>query len=432
VGGGIVVNETIYTYSYRNRGLSSNGDVTSPKSYQVGPGFGVAATDIAGRLSTTSYRTVGDILQFEREDTIGALRAGVWFEHSHLSAHRDATDLTSGTLYNANANVAAASPVLFDYRATLDTIAPYADFDWKASPSLDIRTGLRYQHVRRGFDASVVPNSRPGTPGEVTRSFGSVLPSVEGNYALDTTTHVYAQWGKGSLVPSQAFFYTNDPALGNQAQPQTSQALQGGVVYAGDRVNLTVDAYEIDFSNYVSQVTDAEKNTLFVNNGNVRYRGLEGEGNVALGLGFAAVLNGSLIRAQFRNDAMATPTQRAGDTIPFAPTHTGLLGLLYRRGLWSGSLLTKFVGAEYQGPGGSADGPDRRVGSYHYSNLSLTRALDDFVAHRRASAGLEINNLENRSPVTDSAGRAAIGAARPLLVNVLPKRSFTLFLRGQF
>ena len=379
-------------------------------------------------MSTTAYRTLGNIVQLEREDEHGLLRAGLWLEHSHLTSTRNAIDLTTGTLYNANA--ASASPVLFDYRAKLDAIAPYADYDWKATPSLDVRAGLRYQAVRRRFNASVVPNSRPGTDGEVSRGVHNLLPNLEGNYALAANTHVYLQWAQGALVPNQSFFYTNKPALGNQAQPQTSRAVQGGMVYSAGPANLSVGVYQIDLRNYVSQVTDSSKNTLFINNGKVRYRGIEVEGNVELGFGLTAVLNGSLIRAQFRNDAMATATQRAGDTIPLVPSYTGLLGLLYRQSEWSGSVLAKFVGTEYQGPGGSGDGPDRRVAPYHYINLTATRALDDLLGHQHATVSLQISNLENRTPITDSAGRAAVGPAGPLLVNVLARRGFTLYFRS--
>lgn len=428
-GEGLRLTETVYTYAYRNRGLSPNGDITSAKSYQVGGGFGVVPTDIAGRLSATAYRTLGNIVQVEREDDVGSLRAGLWLEHSHLTGNRNAIDLTTNTLYNAN--VAAASPALFDYRAKLDVIAPYADYDWRPTASLDLRAGLRYQAVRRRFDASVVPSSRPGTGGEVSRSVHNLLPSVEGNYALAANTHAYLQWARGALVPNQSFFYTNRPALGNQAQPQSSEAVQGGIVYSTDRANFSIDVYQINLRNYVSQITDSNKNTLFVNNGQVRYRGVEVEANGELGLGLTAVLNGSLIRAQFRNDAMATATQRAGDTIPLVPSYTGLLGLLYRQSLWSGGVLMKFIGTEYQGAGGSADGPDRRIAPYHYINLTATRALDDLLGQQRhATVSLQVSNLENRTPITDSAGRAAVGPGGPLLMNVLARRGFTLSFRS--
>ena len=405
----LLLSETAYTYAYRNTGLSSNGDITLAKSYQVGKGFGVAATDIGGKLSNTSYRTFGNILQATREDGVGTLLAGLWVEHSHLEGGRNAIDLTTGAQYNANAK--AGSSVLYQYHSTLDTIAPYADYVWKATQDLIVRGGLRYQNVERGFDASVVPTSRPATDGEITRKVHNVLPSLEANYAVVPSTHVYLQWAKGALVPNQSYFYTNTPALGNQAEPQTSQAFQGGVVLTAGPVNAMIDAYQVDLRNYVSQITDANNNTLFVNDGRVRYRGLEFEGNVDLGLGFAAIANGSVIRAEFRNDGIATATQRAGDTIPLVPSYTGLVGLLYRRGPWTGSVLAKLIGTEYQGAGGSSDGNDRRVTPYHYINLTLTRQLNDLLGGHGAALGFQINNVENRD-ADHGLGRSGRGRAQ--------------------
>ena len=185
--------------------------------------------------------------------------------------------------------------------------------------------------VKRGFDALVVPNSRPGTAGKVDRTVNTFLPSLEGNYAFTPETDGYLQWSSGSLVPSQAFFYTNNPVLGNQAEPQTSQTLQGGVASAAGPFSSTVDAYWVDLKNYVSTTTDANKNTVFVNNGRVRYRGVEAKGNASFGQGWAGVANASVIRAQFRDPGLVSPVQQSGDTIPLAPRYTALLGVLYRR-----------------------------------------------------------------------------------------------------
>ena len=427
MGDEVGFSDTLYTYSYVNSGLSVNGDVTLPSSYQVGTGYGLTSTDIAGRLSTNRYRTVGNILQLQRSLGDHTLRGGLWLEHTFQVATRIAQDLTLGTPYAANK--AAHSSALYDYQATLDTVQPFIEDEWKPTATLTIKPGLRYQTVKRGFDALVVPNSRPGTGGEVDRTVHAVLPSLEGNVAFTPETHGYLQWSTGSLVPSQALFYTNSPALGDQAKPQTSRALQGGVVYAAGPLSVTADAYLVDLKNYISTTTDANKNTVFLNNGRVRYRGVEAEGNASLGSGWAVVANASVIRAQFRDAGLVSATQQAGDTIPLAPRYTALLGALYQQGVWSGSLFTKFIGAEWQGAGGSSDGNDRRVSPYSYTNATVSRSLDEWVGPRHASVTLGINNVFDQTPVTDSAGRAAVGASGPLLVNVLARRNYMVSFR---
>jgi iron complex outermembrane receptor protein len=426
--GSLGFSETLYTYSYVNTGLSVNGDVTLPSSYQVGKGFGVEPTDVAGRLSHTRYRTVGNILRFDQQMAANNIfRAGLWLEHTRQAATRNAEDLSTGATYAANKT--AQTSALYDYDATLDTVQPFVESEWKPLPTLAVDAGLRYQTVKRGFSATVVPNSRPGTAGEINRTAHAVLPSLEGNYAFTAGTHGYLQWARGSLVPSQAFFYTNNPVLGNQAKPQSSQSFQAGVIYAAGPVSFTADAYRVDLRNYISTTTDANKNTVFLNNGRVGYRGLEAEGDVDVGFGWTVVGNASLVRAQFRDPGLVSRAQQTGDTIALAPKYVGLLGALYKSGPWSGSVLAKFVGTEFQGPGGSSDGSDRRVAAYSYTNLTAARRLDEWTGRHHAVLGLEINNVFNQTPITDSAGRGAVGPSGPLLVNVLARRNYMVSFR---
>jgi outer membrane receptor protein involved in Fe transport len=191
---------------------------------------------------------------------------------------------------------------------------------------------------------------------------------------------------------------------------------------------LTVDAYQIYLNNYVSTVT-VSGNTEYVNDGGVRYRGIEFEGNRYIGAGFKLVGNASIIRAQFEQSGVTSPKQQAGDDIPLAPRYVGLAGLLYNKGMWSGSLLTKFIGPEYQGKNGSSDGPNYHVDGYSYTDLTIARAVSDLIPLQRARLSFSIYNLQNRTPITDTAGPSAAG---PLEVNVLAKRNFLFAFSGSF
>jgi iron complex outermembrane receptor protein len=138
--------------------------------------------------------------------------------------------------------------------------------------------------------------------------------------------------------------------------------------------------------------------------------------------------NASLMRATFQDSFMTSSIQRAGDTISFAPRYTGLAGLLYGRGRWQASLLTKLVGTEYQGKNGSADGSTCRVGAYSYTNMSVTRLLTDPLSPHQVRLTLSLDNLLNSNAITDNAGPSVIG---PNLVNVLPRRNFMLSVVAQ-
>jgi iron complex outermembrane receptor protein len=415
--------ETVYTYAYNNRGLSPNGDLTKSN---IGSGFGVPGTDIGGRISSDSFRTLGNILQAQRSDAQGTLRAGLWIDQSRQTYNRNALDLSTGQPYNANAN--AASPVLFDFKSTLGVIQPYVEYEWKPTEQWNIRPGLRYQQVRRSFDAQVVPNSLPGTHGPVERRVSTSLPSLDARYRFNPLTQAYVQWSNGALVPSQSFFYTKTPTQSNQASPQNSRAFQVGVTRGDSEASLTLDAYAIHINNYIAAVTQNNV-TQYINAGKVQYKGLELEGQRQLGAGFSALANASVIRAQFQDSGVTSAAQKAGDDIPLAPRYIGLLGVLYQSGPWSASLLTKFVGAQYQGKNGSSDGPNYRVAGYNYTHLTVSRIFGELGALKDSRLSLQINNLRNATPVTDAAGLAASGSP---LVNVLAKRSAMLAFSAGF
>ena len=412
------VEDKVYTYSYRNDGDSLKGDQTSSP---IGSGFaGIAPSDIAGRLTAEDYRVVGNDIRIGYSDRHGTFLLGFWAEHSWQTESRLGVDLSTGLPYNVNKT--AHSPVYFDFGSHLDTIQPYAQYAWEPIDPLKVRFGVRYRDVTRDFDASVVQNYLPGTAGTVSRSVNSTLPSVDASYRVAENTNILAQVSKGSLVPSQAFFYTTNPAAGNQAEPETALAYQLGVVHQAAAYGFGLDAYDIKFDNYVSTVVQ-NGDTLYINSGSVLYRGVEAEGHVVLGAGVTAVANASLLRATFQQSGMTSSTQHSGDTIPFTPDYTGLAGLMYAQGPWSASLLAKFVGTEYQGKNGSADGATYKVKPYSYTNATATRNLTGLPGVENLRLTLGINNLWNSHALTDNAGPSATG---PNLVNVLARTNFML------
>jgi iron complex outermembrane receptor protein len=418
-----VLTETLYTYSYANKGLSLNGDITKSN---IGNGFGVPSLDIGGRRSDNRFRTFGNIVQAERRYKDDILRAGLWLDSSNQSYNRIALDLTTGLPYNANTN--AKSPVLFDFQSSLTIVQPFAEYEWKATDEFSIRPGLRLQQVQRSFDASVVPNSLPGTNGKISRTVNTSLPSLDARYAFNPLTQAYVQWSKGALVPSQSFFYTKTPNQSNQANPQNSTTLQTGFTRGNAQASATADVYVSNIDNYISAVTQ-NGSTQYVNNGKVKYSGLELECQSQLGYGFTGLINASMLRAQFQSSGVTSAKQQSGDDIPLAPHYIGLVGLMYKSGLWSSSLINKFVGSQYQGKNGSSDGPDFFVPAYNYTNFTVTRYLEPTWGMKDARLSLQINNLTNQTPVTDAAGLASTGSP---LVNVLTKRNAMVSLSFGF
>jgi iron complex outermembrane recepter protein len=435
----VSLRNTLYAYAYMSDGLGINGDPTSSK---VGTGFGVNANDIAGNATYNAYRTRGDVLEMEinlgpesqgganvqgQHSSVAAdqLKLGLWMEESHQNANRQALDLVTQQGYALNK--LNNSSTLYNFNDQLRTLEPYANLKWHASERWSFESGLRLQRVERALNGATLPTSLPGTNGVIGKTVTSTLPSLGMHYTLDAHQFLYAQWSRGAIVPLLSYFNTTTPMLSNQAAPETGVGLQMGWNWSDQNSRLNWDVYQVNLENYFSKVVVAG-NTQYINNGAVSYRGVEAEGQTKLSEFMTLFGNASLIRAQFDNNAVTSATQKAGDTLSFAPTYLGLLGFMYQRGDWSANLTSKWVSGQYQGKNGSADGSNYFVPSYNYTNLSVFKYLDVASDFHELKLGLTVSNLLNQTPLTDTAGPSAAG---PLLVNVLAPRSYLLSLSAK-
>ena len=106
--------------------------------------------------------------------------------------------------------------------------------------------------------------------------------------------------------------------------------------------------------------------------------------------------------------------------------------MVYAQGPWSASLLAKFVGTEFQGKNGSADGNVYRVKPYSYTNATATRNVKGLPSVENLRLTLGINNLFNSHAITDNAGYTAAGPPGPNLVNVLARTNYTFSAVADF
>jgi iron complex outermembrane receptor protein len=432
----IELQNTLYTYAYMSDGLGINGDPTSSK---IGTGFGVNPNDIAGNATYNSYRTKGDVLamDFKTDEPIETsskglkaarqnhLKFGLWMEESHQNEYRQALDLVTQQSYPLNK--LSNNATLYAFNDQLRTIQPFIDAQWHLDDRWMLQSGVRYQKVDRSLNGITLPTSLPGTNGVIGKSVSSTLPSLETHYDVDSNHYAYAQWSKGAIVPLLSYFNSSTPMLSNQAAPETGVGVQMGWNWHTKDSLLNIDAYKVDLQNYFSKVV-VSGNTEFINNGAVSYKGIEAEGHQRVNEQIDFFANASLIKAQFETNAVTSATQKAGDTLSFAPNYLGLMGLIYQSGSWSGNFTTKFVGGQYQGKNGSSDGVNYFVPAYNYSNLSIYKFIDNTTILNEIKLGLSISNLFNHTSITDTAGPSVAG---PLLVNVLSPRSFFLSLNAK-
>jgi iron complex outermembrane receptor protein len=415
---------TLYTYSYSNNGLSIAGDSSSSS---IGANLlSLNPSDIAGYRSINTYRTSGNLIEFAKSIKTNTIKTGLWLEHSSQYQSRNALDLTTGAYYDAN--TAMQTSTLYSFNDQLDTVQPYAEFEYFINDRLSIRPGIRYQWVTRTLNADVLPTSLPGTQGQINKSFTTLLPSLEVRYFIAPTTSIYAQTSEGAMIPLLSYFNTANPSGGNLANPQTGRSFQVGLNQLSKDFNFSIDAYQVIYSNYVNKVT-INNMTEYINNGDVLFHGIEMEGNYKLTKHLSLFANGSLMEGVFLTDKITSATQKAGDSISFVPHYLALCGLIYSATNWTGSIYNKWAGSEYQGKNGSSDGMNYFVGSYSYLNLSLAHRIPKDWLGVDSRVSFQVNNLLNHGAVTDTAGPSIQG---PLLVNVLPPRGFMLTLAVSF
>ena len=120
-------------------------------------------------------------------------------------------------------------------------------------------------------------------------------------------------------------------------------------MYSTPRATLDVDAYYIDFNNYITTATDfavTPNQTYSINGGGVVYKGVEAQGTVVVGHGFSLFASGSLNSAKTKGS-----NKLAGQDlwVAGAPDYTAAFGPIFDSNTFYGSVLTKRVGTRYFG-----------------------------------------------------------------------------------
>ncbi len=398
-GQGLNTEAKVYTYAYNNQTISSTDPTgkTAPGTKVAVNGVTVAkASDIPGIDKQNKYRVYGGMFQAEKQVSAGLLRAGLWVEHSDTDRHQYDLDLTLGNVPNLVEKTAPLA-VKFDQKSNIDSLQPYAEFEWTPLSGTTLTPGIKQVEIKRSVDATVNQTTR--TPLNTSVSYHSTLPFLTVNQQLGQGLAAYAQYAKGFQIPDLNTLYIADPTK-NSSEPQTSTNYQVGIVGQSKALTWDVDLYQIDFKNKLVSNGLGGTAAAYVNIGGATYKGIEGQATYALGGGFAVYANASV------NKATALDT---GKQISGAPEMTAALGALYNAGPWGASLIAKRTGAAYQqeySASAPADYEAYKVQAYDNVDLGLSYTLRGVPAIGAKSLKLQVNvfNLLNRQNVTAISG----------------------------
>ncbi len=294
----------------------------------------------------------------------------------------------------------------------------YLQYVWHAVDGLDLTGGIKHVNFERVLDAAV--NQKTGTPLATDKTYTRNLASFDAHYEIRRNWAVYAQWAQGFLAPNLNVFYIADPTK-NEVSPQSTTNVQAGTTWVGERVTVSADVYKIDFNNEIAS-RGSGVNKYFYNLGGVKYHGVELEGTVNVGMGFAVYGNASVNSAKLDNN---DPT--SNDTwVPNTPDRTAAFGLLYNDGALQGSLMGKYVGRRY------GDSPDQiPLGGYATVDGALNYSFGSaLTAFKDLKVGVTMQNIADRKSIYDLNGYT--GAAGTPLYFTIPGRSFQVNVTAKF
>ena len=433
----------LYTYAYKNFTVSTE-DSTTPcnvlstasqctgagysnvKAYSavgLGGGFGsTVAGDIPGYTKVNSYRNWGDILQLDYNTAFGTAKVGTWYEHSGSHRYRYDYDFTTGAaaggISNYNFNFAimnnganwnwkekdtAANTMLngqlvpayikYDEYTSWDQIQGFGEFEFKLlNDALTITPGVKVQDFTRKIDTPIASQSaRVGIAAQ--QSYKPTLPYASINYLIRPNLSVYGQFAKGFLIPSLGLSLetkgSNNVAVPLDPSPTRTTNYQGGVVYAGDRLNVDADYYYIKASNSIA-VDPTNSNNIVLNGNPAVYQGVEGQVSYILIKGLTVIANGTLMTSK---DAVTHLW------LTNAPNYTAMLGAVYNLGRFKLSYLHKFTGKQWVNIDSVTPANNATLAAYSYGVLSGS------VTFGNITAGVTVNNpLNDRSAISQGGG----------------------------
>lgn len=375
------------------------------------------STDIPGKAANARFRAWGDTFQADYDTGHGILSTGLWFDEQHDHRYSGTIDLSQGGAWVSGKY---GTPFSYSYNNISKTAQPFVELDWAVTPDLTVTPGLKYTYFARHVQGPV--NKGTVAPIDYQDKYTSLQPSITARYAIDGSWSVYVQAAKGFLAPPVDVFQVSKPGT---LKPEVTWNYQAGTTLRRDAFTFSFDGYYIDFRNYFAsiQIPNSTDST-FVNAGGAIYKGLEAEGQYAIGDGFSAYGNWSINAATYKGTSVG---------LAESPAYTASVGLLYDNleGPYA-SLIAKLIGPRYGDDGNAIDPATSkliaadayRLGSSVTVDLAAGYRFGALVDHVRDFAlSVKVGNLLNNRQVVDYAGTQS-ATATPIFWTVAGRSVF--------
>jgi iron complex outermembrane receptor protein len=449
-----------YTLSYYNAQYYNNPAInadgltygTTAKTAPVSP---FSAVD-----KLNSYRKYGETFTASQVSKYGIFRTGLWYEWATTNRYQ----IPSNPL-----NLVDAILPNFHERFYTNSYQPFAEYEFHVTQKLTVTAGFKYSYFNQnvtqfqdngktvgclggtlsgGTKATVTCNG--GLP-SVNHSGGysSYLPSFDANYHLMNNWSVYAQYGKGTIVPPSSVFDVSGGTVLAAPKPTGVDTYQGGTVLKLKQLTLNADVYYSKFQNAYTSIPDTNNASAvdYVTGGNSSTKGFEGELNVYLTHGLSFYANGTAGVAKYisqtlpNNLGVLVTNPNYGFWIANTPSNTEAFGLTYQQKHFDLGIFDKRVGAMWN-DSSIATGPFPvanqviPINPFSTTNVYFNYTLKNGSRWDATKFRLSVNNVFNsRGIVGDqqafTTNRTYTPGAADLLT-LLPGRSITLTISPGF
>jgi iron complex outermembrane receptor protein len=453
LGHGWTIDTKAYTTRYWNKQFYQNGGTVNLTSAKP-----------SGVDKLNGYRHAGDTLVVSKQTKWGIFRTGTWYDWAYTDRYQ----------YPSNVITQVDTPLgNFHEHFVTQSVQPFAEFEWHATPRLVVTAGIKaadynmslqqYQDNGKtvgclGGVATTYPSSAgifAGAPACIggaqfihhSINYNNWLPTLTARYRLWRAWSVYGQFAEGSVIPPSNVFDVPGGVVLTPPKPTLAKTYQLGTVLQHNRWTLDVDAYYVHFQNGYQSYTDPTTlEPVFVATGPSNTKGIEAEGNVALGYGFSVYANSSWGSAKYQS---GKNYPNGGEWVANTPGNIEGLSILWQHRNWDFGLTYKRVG-QYYNDNGSLNylingikvpyPVDQAIviNPFELTNFFANYTIKNSSRLRGTKIQFAINNVANSHNIVGITPAIAATAAAPFvaspgdLLNLLPARSFTITITGGY
>ena len=371
LGGGWTIDNKAYTLSYYNK-QNYNGVTT------------ISATSATDKLN--SYRKYGDLVPLTHISNLGVFRTGLWAEVAFTDRYQSPSDPRTW--------VDAALPN-FREQFTTTELQPFAEYEFKVTPSLRITPGIKLAYYKQDFtqfadNGKTVGSLNGAASIQHAATYSTWLPSFDAHYMLQRSWSVYGQYGRGQVIPPTSVFDVRSGAVKTLPNPSLTDTYQVGSVWKSGRATLDVDVYRIHFeSDYSSAPDPVSGEPAYFLNGAAITKGVEAESTILVARGFSVYLNGTMGRSAYTDTGLATQN---------APRDTETIGLNYTQGSFNTGFYNKRVAGIFNDNGSTHEAV--AIDPFNITNLFINYTVSGSSVLAQTKIRVAVNNLFDKHYIT--------------------------------